>query len=235
MLAVVALALIGFAIASWLAPMMAVDAALPAIAVSGAHEPASAAMSGPAAALLTALLCLAAALILVLRARRSGAAGLHGPLSGLYGAHEAAEVLADLLARDDRGGRSRLALVQIGVDAIEDIRERHGAAAVGDVLDTIGRHIRSQTRGVDLPTVAEGHGFAVFLRATEVEQAGAFCRRLATLLRSDQLEWRGEVIKVSASMGIVLREIGEPLDALQHRARQKLAEARTAGGGRIAF
>ena len=46
----------------------------------------------------------------------------------------------------------------------------------------------------------------------------AFCRRLTTLLGSEQLDWYGDVIKVSATMGITVRKAGESLRDLQQRA-----------------
>jgi len=226
-LVVTALVLAGYAIAHWMTAASPADTALPP------YPPVMPDQS--AAALLVAGSCLVGAMVLRLRGRRRALADAQDPLSGLFAPGHAAEVLPGLLERDDRTGRSRLALVQIEIDLIEGLRERYGKDATDGVLADVGRHILSQTRGVDLPTVGERRGFAVYLRCTEVEQAGAFCRRLATLLRSDQLEWGGEVIKLSASMGVALRQIGEPLDEFQDRARHKLAEAKTAGGGRIAL
>jgi len=230
-LVVSALVLAGYATAHWLTPASPADAAV------ALHPPVPQPMlpDQAAAALLVAGICLVAAMALRMVGRRRASAGTRDALSGLFGPRHAAELLPGLLERDDRTGRSRLALVQIEIDFIEGLRERYGKDATDGVLAAIGRHILSQTRGVDLPTVGEGRVFAVYLRCTEVEQAGAFCRRLATLLRSDQFEWGGEVIKLSASMGVALRQIGEPLDEFQGRARQKLADAKTAGGGRIAF
>jgi len=230
-LVVTALVLAGYAIAHWLTPASPADVAVPP------YPPVSRPMlPGQAvAALLVAGICLVAAMALRTSGRRRALADTQDAVSGLFCPRHAAEVLPGLLERDDRTGRSRLALVQIEIDFIEDLRERYSKDATDGVLGAIGRHILSQTRGVDLPTMDGGRAFAVYLRCTEVEQAGAFCRRLATLLRSDQFEWGGEVIKLSASMGVALRQIGEPLDEFQDRARQKLAEAKTAGGGRIAL
>ena len=228
---VTALVLAGYATAHWLASGDPADGAGPLY--RSVPEPMLPAQA--VTALLLAAGCLVAATALRLRGRHRPSGGTQDPLSGLFGPRRVAEVLPDLLARDDRAGRSRLALVRVEIDFIGGFQERYGKDAAEGVLVAIGRHILSQTRGVDLPTVDEGQGFSVYLRCTEVEQAGAFCRRLATLLRSDQFEWGGEVIKLSASMGVALRQVGEPLDAFQGRARQKLADAKAGGGGRIAF
>ena len=236
MLAFAGLALTGYAIAHWLTRAGSADATIGLYSAPGASAAAPGTVFGPAAAaLVMGGVCLASALTLTLRARRNRARdSMHDPVTGLYGPRYVAATLPALMERDDSSGRSRLALVRVDIDRIGDIRERHGESAVRELLGATGRHIRSQTRGADLPSAIEGCGFAVYLRCAEVEQAGAFCRRLTTLLRSEQFEWDGEVIKVAVSVGVALREIGETWDTLQDRAEQKLAHAKQAGGGQIA-
>lgn len=188
----------------------------------------------PGTALLIAGLCLSAAVALFWRARHTPARDLGLDVkTGLFSPEYSEGAVAGLIARDDETGRSRLSLVHVRIDQLEDVRRRLGPAAADQLTATIGRHIRSQTRGVDLPTLARGAEFAVFLRCAELEQATAFCRRIATLLRADQLEWKGEVVKVSASMGVAVRRPGETLQDWQARARRNLATAQEGGPGRI--
>jgi diguanylate cyclase (GGDEF)-like protein len=197
--------------------------------------------SGNGAALTVALLLMVgvfpiAATVLLWHARRSGGNGVvREPATGLYQMRFVDEVLEGLMADDDRSGTSRLVLVRIAIDFLEDLAQRHGPMAMETIRRRVGRHIVSQVRRGDLPAVGDGAGFAVYLRCTEAEEAEVFCRRLATLLRSDQLEVQGSVIKVSTSMGVALRRIGEPKDALEARARQNLARAVAAGGDRSAI
>lgn len=156
---------------------------------------------------------------LLLRSRQSlSQAVMRDPLTGLYSRFYAAEALPGLFARDDRAGRSRLVLVRVEIDGMDDVRRRYGSRAVALILGTVGRHIHSQSREDDLPVEPDGEGFAIYLHCEEAEQARAFCRRLATLLRSEQLEWEGDVIKVSASMWITVRQIGESEDEMQQRS-----------------
>lgn len=172
-----------------------------------------------------ALLLIACAL--VLRSRQHLLqSGMHDPRTGLFTALYAAEALPVLVARDDRAGQSRLVLVLVEIDGIDDIGRRYGGRAVDLVLGTAGRLIRSQTREDDLPVEPDDEGFAIFLHCEEPDQAKAFCRRLATLLRSEQLDWHGDVIKVSASTRVVAREIGESIDALRRRARNEFAPSK---------
>jgi len=156
---------------------------------------------------------------LLLRSRQSlSQAIMRDPLTGLYSRFYAAEALPGLFARDDRTGRSRLVLVRVEIDGMDDVRRRYGSRAVALILGAVGRHIRSQSREDDLPVEPDGEGFAIYLHCEEAEQARAFCRRLATLLRSEQFEWEGDVIKISASMWITVRQIGESEDEMQQRS-----------------
>ena len=182
--------------------------------------------------LVLATLSVALAVSLSWRSRRKAPqSSLRDPLSGLFTAAYVDEALPRLMARDDRNGRSQLALVRVGLDSIEDVRRRYGAAAADKVLAAAGRHIASQTRDCDLPVEPDAQGFSVFLHCEDAEQAAAFCRRLSTLLHSEQLDWRGDAIKVSTHMGIAVRKLGEPVEQLTDRAtsNQQLAAGSVPG------
>ena len=94
--------------------------------------------------------------------------GMRDPRTGLFTALYAAEALPVLVARDDRAGQSRLVLVLVDIDGIDDIGRRYGGRAVDLVLGTAGRLIRSQTREDDLPVEPDDEGFAIFLHCEEL-------------------------------------------------------------------
>lgn len=179
----------------------------------------------PTLLMVLAALLIAAALVLARRVHHAGAEGLlRDPATGLYRPDYVAEAVSQLIADDDREGRSRLALVVIEIDFLGDIRRRYGGAAAGELLACVGRHVRGQSREADLP-MCDADGFMVWLRCEELEQADAFSRRLAMLLAAEQFELQGDVVKVSVSMGAAVRATGETLDAVQRRATLSLGEA----------
>jgi diguanylate cyclase (GGDEF)-like protein len=177
-------------------------------------------LGGDAAAIVAVgfILLLAACAMLLQSLRDRALSPLRDPLTGLYTRFFADEVLQGLAARDDREGCSRLTLVRVDVETIDELRHQYGGAAVEHVMAAVGRHIRSQTREEDLPVEPDERGFVIYLHGEEPDQARAFCRRLATLLRCEQLDWHGDVIKVSADMGITVRKVGESLADLHQRA-----------------
>lgn len=215
-MAIMGIGLVGYVVGGWFGPAgesVLLDSASPV----GAHGLSNAGASFAVLAVGFGLLLVASALLM--RSRQSlSQAVMRDPLTGLYSRFYAAEALPGLFARDDRTGRSRLVLVRVEIDGLNDVRRRQGAAAAEFVLATVGRHIRSQTREDDLPVEPDGEGFAIYLHCEDADHARAFCRRLATLLRGEQLDWEGDVIKIAASMWIAVRQIGESSDEMRQRA-----------------
>ncbi len=186
------------------------------------------------ALLLAAVLMIVASLALLWQVRRLKAdSGTRDPATGLYRQSYVDEAVSNQMARDDRSGRSQLAVVRIQIDYLDDVERRYGEQAVETLIEFAGRQLRGQTREGDLPVREhDGGDFTVYLQCEELTQAEAFCRRLAMMLSREQLEFRGDIVKITASMGVVLREPGEPLTDLRERAGAKLAEARTNGDHR---
>jgi diguanylate cyclase (GGDEF)-like protein len=186
--------------------------------------------------LVVAGVLMTAAWVLVSRLRRAASdVALRDATSSLYNRVYMDEMVARLAARDDRAGRSQIALVMLRIDYLEQIGLRYGQSAADRVLGLVGRKIRSQAREGDIAARFDQQTLAVFLQCEEAEQAVAFGRRLATLLGAEQLDWRGDVIKVTASMGVAVRALGESVDALSGRAAARLAQASGSGSGRILF
>ena len=210
------MALVGFVIGAW-EPLVA-D---PSVAFGGRR---SVATNPPAGLLGLAVLFVGAAFLLARRGHKAGGEGLLcDPETGLYRPAYVAEAVNQLIAQDDRDGRSRLALVLIEIDFLDDVRRRYGRSATDQLLARVGRHVREQSRESDLP-MRDAYRFVVYLRCEDLEQADAFSRRLAILLSAEQFELQGDVVKVGVSMGATIRRTGEPLESMQRRAAAGLAE-----------
>lgn len=228
-LAFLGIGLIGFVVGHWIAP--APSGAEQAITAPGhvsADRGAPRDTSMPVALGAATVLVLAAGWVMWRSSKTSCDTRLRDPLTNLFQSQYLDEVLPGWMARDDRANRSQLVLVRIGLDPVDEVRRRYGQSAGDRVLAIAARHIASQVRECDLPVAPDTHGFSVYLNCEEADQARAFCRRLVTLLHSEQLDWDGDAIKVSAHMGIAVRQLGEARPALDARARENLAAA--AGG-----
>lgn len=153
--------------------------------------------------------------------------------TGLYNRLYTDEVVPGMAARHDRSGESQLAMLLLKIDFLDDIRRRYGQAAVDAVLALLGRHVLGQSRDGDIAAHIDAERVVVFVRCQEVEQATAFGRRLSMLLAREQLDWRGDVIKITSSMGVVMRDLGESMDSLYERATANLNAARACGPNSI--
>ena len=226
-MALTGICLLAYVVSGW----MDVDAGL-SVAAPGSG---AAHLDGTATtAMVAGFGLLLAACALLLRSRRELVrSALRDPLTGLYTELFAAEVLQGLVARDDRAGHSRLVLVRVEINTIDEVRRRYGRKAVDLVMGSVGRHIRSQSREDDLPVEPDGRGFAIYLHSADLEQARAFCRRLATLIGNEQMDLDGEVIKVSANMRVTARKVGESIQSLHQRAVEGLRPADALQGAQV--
>ena len=122
---------------------------------------------------------------------------LRDPVTGLYTVSIWRRCVPGLIARDDRAGVSQLTLVLLRVDILDAIGGRHGRPAADRILAVLGGRYAARPARAISRRVLTTQGLAIFLQCGEVDQARAFCRRLGTLLRSEQLDWRGDVVKIA--------------------------------------
>ena len=225
-LAFLGIGMVGVALGGWVSSGGGVSDGVDAI---GQASGSSRLMLAGAAALLSV------AALMVWRTRRQVVDSItHDPRTGLYRPGFVEESLRNQLALEDRQARAGVALVLVEIDQLSRLRDRYGQSAVSEVSALVGRQLRSQARAGDLPTQSGDGQFAVYLQCEELEQAEAFCRRVAMLLARDQLEVNGDVFKVAARMGVAVRQAGESLDGLQQRAQLQLRAARDRRAGSIA-
>lgn len=158
-------------------------------------------------------------------------AALYDQATGLLRRAPADAVAATLVARDERDGASRLALVVVGIEGADATAQRYGQRAVEQLLAMVAVVLRTQCRGADLPFRLQSRELAVYLHSDGIEQAEAFVRRIGVLLASQQLDWRGDVLKPVVRSAIVMHRVDQSLEALTQEARQRLAE-RTPLSGR---
>lgn len=204
------------------------------------HWAASAGPSGSTRSvppLIPGVLFFAAALLSVAVVRRASTAGANAgetdAVTGLYRERYAEQVVPRLMARDDRTGESEIALVMVSVDELDVLIGRYGGSVVDALLTLLGGQIQSQVRASDIAVRCSAQRLGIYLHCGEIEQAVAFGRRIAMLLATQQIEWRGDEIKLTLSMGVAVRECGETLDRLNARAESRRMRASDAGGGRI--
>lgn len=208
--------------------------ALAGFMMGAGSAPVASGVGGVAVGLLLLIVNGGLAAVWLARRRRVGVdAALRDPATGLYHRAYMEELVPRLAARDDRTGRSQIALILLRIDLFERLGSRYGPAFGDRALALVGQMIRSQTREGDVPARFDAQTLAVFLHSEDASQAAAFGRRLATLLDAEQIAVQGDEVKVSVSMGIAVRAAGEPLEALYRRAGDRLTQAMDGTAGRV--
>ena len=147
------------------------------------------------------------------------------PLTGLYRRGHGDRMVQARLAVDRLDDPLHMALVIMRLEHLDEIEARYGRAAVDELLRLFGAQIRGQIREGDLGVRYTPRQLAVYLYCHEIDQAQAFGRRIAMLLAAQQLDWNGDVIKVTAAMGIALHVPDETIEQFVARAEAKLTEA----------
>lgn len=145
-------------------------------------------------------------------------------LTGLYKRDHADRMVQARLEGDRADAPLRIALVIMQLDHMDRIEARYGRAAVNELLRLLGAQIQGQIRSGDLAVRYTYRQLAVYLYCQEIEQAQAFGRRIAMLSAAQQLDWQGDIIKVTVAMGIALHTTEETLAHLGASAEAKLTE-----------
>lgn len=134
-------------------------------------------------------------------------------LTGLYNRRFAERRLREEIARAQRRGFA-LSLVLFDLDDFKQVNDQHGHAAGDMVLKVFAGHLSKTVREADLAARLGGDEFMLLLTECTSEQVPILLRRL----KSIDVEWAGQKIPISFSVGWKEYERGE-------RPEQMLQEA----------
>jgi len=101
-----------------------------------------------------------------------------------------------------------LTLVMFDVDGLEAVNEAHGRKAGDTVLFEIARILKESVRATDIPARYGPEEFAAILAHTTAEQALIFAERLRERIAAHKVEFGGNAISVTVSVGICQFETG---------------------------
>jgi diguanylate cyclase (GGDEF)-like protein/putative nucleotidyltransferase with HDIG domain len=138
--------------------------------------------------------------------------------------------LVEEIERGRRYGHTPM-LVLMSVDGLAGIRAEHGLATGDELLRTTARVIRAGTRSSDRLCRSGVDGFELLLPESDESAARACMQRILLELEATQV---GAVTCISLSAGIAPGGPGTTASELLERAGAALAQARGAGGGRVA-
>jgi len=129
-------------------------------------------------------------------------------------------------------GLSGTALLMVDVDHFKIVNDTHGHVLGDKVLRAIAATVRANIKGRDIAARIGGDEFAVLLPQTTVQGALALAEHIRAAVADGRIH-RGDgkdlVGSVTLSIGVAIRNPGEPLESLMERADAALYGAKRVG------
>lgn len=126
------------------------------------------------------------------------------------------------------------ALLMLDIDHFKQVNDRFGHAAGDLVLSEFGKALKEFLRSYDLSGRMGGEEFAVLLPKTSMAHARLTAERLRQMSEALRVEYQGEVITVTVSIGVsTLEQHGTSLDDLYFVADKYLYLAKETGRNQV--
>ncbi len=139
----------------------------------------------------------------------------HDPLTGAPNRYHLRQVLQQRL---DRGRTPRV--LAIDLDGFKAVNDQHGHAAGDVVLMTVTDRLIATLRVHDVVCRYGGDEFVVLTEA-DVGPTSAFVDRLVEVI-SEPIEWEGQLLEISASIGSVEADPDDDVDDVLNRADEAM-------------
>jgi diguanylate cyclase (GGDEF)-like protein len=145
-------------------------------------------------------------------------------LTGLYNRRFAEQRLAAEVARSERKGHP-LTVLTLDLNNFKEINDTYGHPAGDLVLQEFAARLNNVIRGGDLAVRLGGDEFLVLLPECTTQQLQLVLGRLGSL----QVDWHGQMIPVTFSVGWKQYELGELPEEMLARADELLYARKRAG------
>lgn len=154
-------------------------------------------------------------------------------LTGLSNRRHLDTLLSTEWERALRFGRA-LTVAMADIDHFKDVNDRFSHAVGDEVLRTVARILRDNTRGVDVVARYGGEEFCLVLVETRAEEGARLCDRLRGLVEGYEWSSIRPGLALTVSMGVAgLHEGADAPDALLAAADMRLYAAKHAGRNRV--
>ena len=155
----------------------------------------------------------------------------HDGLTGLWNRRYVSDALRSEVERGRRYKRP-LSVVLLDLDRFKTVNDTHGHQAGDAVLRALAETIRKTVRDSDIAGRFGGEEFLTLLPETDVDGAVHFAKRLLVAVRELEIAHEGQVLRVTASLGIMewsARTEEITMDEIVRRADVALYRAKDSG------
>jgi diguanylate cyclase len=153
---------------------------------------------------------------------------LTDPLTGLPNRREFNHRLEERMSAWNRR-QEVFSLLLVDVDHFKKLNDAHGHLAGDQVLAGMGRTLRSAIRREDAVARYGGEEFAIVLPSTTLEQAARVADNVRTSIAKLVVNYGGNQLSVTASVGLATIQANEQAEALIQRADAALYAAKAGG------
>jgi diguanylate cyclase len=120
-------------------------------------------------------------------------------------------------------------LVMLDIDHFKKFNDTHGHQVGDEVLRTVARVLKQQSRDMDLPCRYGGEEFAVILPSTEIDGACIVAERIREAIEASVTACDGKTLKVTSSLGLAEVLINDNPTRVIKRADEALYKSKEAG------
>lgn len=158
----------------------------------------------------------------------------HDTLTGLLNRGGLMRRMQRLYRRMDGSGLQRMGVLCMDLDHFKLVNDTHGHGAGDDVLKSLGKLLRDNSRPLDMPSRQGGEEFSMVVDAGSEEELTALAERLRVAVESTPFRTRAGPIAVTISIGAALASNpAETMEKLGERADHALLRAKRAGRNRV--
>jgi diguanylate cyclase (GGDEF)-like protein/PAS domain S-box-containing protein len=123
-------------------------------------------------------------------------------------------------------------ILSIAIDRVDEAQSRYGAAVVAALLRVVGQRLENSLRSTDFVGRWDENEFVALLMECGPEEVVKAGERVRKTVNQSKVEWWGDVINVTVSMGGASAMTGDTVEALVVRAEKGLRASIEQGGNR---
>ena len=124
--------------------------------------------------------------------------------------------------------------LRVELDALDQLEHRYGHGMIDAAVGMVARTLDGNIGPLDLLAHWDRAGFRVAVQDASLAGLADLAEKLVVLVRASNLDWWGDRLHVTVSIGGALAEPGDSCESLEARTAEVFASCQASGGDRAA-